>query len=509
MSTLNQSQTSSEAYNEVPYPGGAFRNTHPSHLGMVAHLLNLHPPTPKNCRVLELGCSMGSNLIPMAAGLPDSEFVGIDFSERQIGMAQKVVDEMQLSNIRFETKSILDVEDEFGTFDYIICHGVYSWVASDVQDKILQIGNQNLSENGVMLVSYNTYPGWHFRRVVREMMRYHVEHIADPAQKVVQARNLLKFLQDHSKSKFEAYATLLKEEAEMLSKSDNSYLFHEHLEEVNEPLYFHEFVRRVDQAGMRYLADAAIQTMVAQRFDDQAAEILRNAPLLRREQYMDFLRNRMFRNSLICHQGQSPDYQIDSSNLLGLHVGLLSGLKKVSEDGDNVVWENPSGRMTTEFPLTSIFRNMNDAFPRLTRVDDLLSEITDNQVRRSALEALLIGFVRGMFVLSLDPEDFVCEVSETPRASAYARYQARNKAQKITNRLHSDCMLQPQQRFLIEHLDGSRTIDDVATLLHDECASGRFKVSKEGQDLAPDLEQLKQICSEEVTRLSRFALFDA
>lgn len=508
MSTVSPVQTSSDSYNEVPYPGGAFRNTHPCHLGMIAHLLNLHPTTPQRCRVLELGCSMGANLIPMAAGLPNSEFVGVDFAEKQIEVAQKSVDALGLQNVRVETKSILDIDDSFGTFDYIICHGVYSWVAPDVQEKILQIGAENLSENGIMCVSYNTYPGWHFRGVVREMMRYHTENIASPAQKVIQARGLMKFLEDHSRSKLEAYTTLLKEEAEMLAKSDNSYLYHEHLEEVNEPLYFHQFVKRVDQAGLRYLADAAFQTMIAQQFDDEAAEILRNAPLLRREQYMDFLRNRMFRSSLICHQSQSPNYNVDATNLLGLHVGLRNPLRAVSEQGETVVWENASGRMTTEFPLTSIFRRLSNSFPRLTRVDDLLSDTTDNRVRQTALDALLIGFVRGMFTLTLDPPDFALELNEKPKSSIYARFQASSGAAKVTNLMHIDCVLQPQQRFIIEHLDGSRTLDEVAELLHEECSNGRFKVSREGEDLAPDLEELKGICKTEAKRLSHFALFE-
>ena len=186
-------QSSSNTYDEVPYPGGAFRASHPSHLGMVAKLFSLHPKPPSDCRVLELGCSMGSNLIPMAEGLPGSEFVGIDYGERQIEAGTKIIQDLGMENIQLQLKSILDVQEDLGKFDYILCHGVYSWVPKDVQQKILKIGKTHLSENGIMYVSYNTYPGWHFRGVVREMMRYHVEDFPSPREKVGQARGLLDF----------------------------------------------------------------------------------------------------------------------------------------------------------------------------------------------------------------------------------------------------------------------------------------------------------------------------
>src|SRR5262249_61748376 len=90
--------------------------------------------------------------------------------------------------------SILDVGPDFGTFDYILCHGVYSWVPPAVQDKILAICRQHLSPDGVAYISYNTYPGWHLRGMVREMLRYHVRQFSEAAARVQQARAFLEFL---------------------------------------------------------------------------------------------------------------------------------------------------------------------------------------------------------------------------------------------------------------------------------------------------------------------------
>ena len=127
------------AYDEVPYPSHPYPNSHPDHLATVATLLGLNPPASNRCRVLELGCASGGNLIPMALTSPDSRFVGVDLSREQIAEGQKTVEALGLTNIELRHLSILDLDDSFGSFDYIVCHGVYSWVPDNVQDRILAI----------------------------------------------------------------------------------------------------------------------------------------------------------------------------------------------------------------------------------------------------------------------------------------------------------------------------------------------------------------------------------
>src|SRR5262245_58637378 len=174
------SEVPATSYDEIPYSNTAFSYTHPDCLATVAALYGLTPPPVDRCRVLELGCGRGGNLIPMALALPDSRFLGIDLSARQIASGQEMVTALGLANIELRPFSILDVDESFGLFDYIICHGVYSWVPAEVQDKILAICARNLAPNGVAYVSYNTYPGWHQRGTVREMLCYHVQQFREP-----------------------------------------------------------------------------------------------------------------------------------------------------------------------------------------------------------------------------------------------------------------------------------------------------------------------------------------
>ncbi|MBW2661649.1 MAG: class I SAM-dependent methyltransferase [Deltaproteobacteria bacterium] len=107
------------SYDEVPYESQSFPQSHPDRLATLARLFGLSPAPVTQCRVLELGCAAGGNLIPMAFHLPDSEFVGIDLSRRQIESGHKSIQDLELQNISLRHASILNVESTWGVFNYI------------------------------------------------------------------------------------------------------------------------------------------------------------------------------------------------------------------------------------------------------------------------------------------------------------------------------------------------------------------------------------------------------
>src|SRR5438552_3279175 len=115
------------SYEEMPYESKPVYRTHPDGLATVAAIFGVQAPAIDRCRVLELGGASGGNLIPMALTLPKSEFVGIDLSPRQISDGQQIVDAIGLRNIQLKAMSLMELDESFGQFDYIICHGVYSW----------------------------------------------------------------------------------------------------------------------------------------------------------------------------------------------------------------------------------------------------------------------------------------------------------------------------------------------------------------------------------------------
>ena len=129
-----------KSYDEVPYPSHAKPFSHIKMLGAIAELYGLNPASPASCRVLELGCSDGGNLVPMAFEFPSSRFVGIDLSSVQVLSGRAVADDLKLINLELRVANILNLGcDDLQEYDYIIVHGVFSWVPPNVQDKILAI----------------------------------------------------------------------------------------------------------------------------------------------------------------------------------------------------------------------------------------------------------------------------------------------------------------------------------------------------------------------------------
>ena len=118
----------------------------------------------------------------------------IDSSPRQVQEASALIGRLGLRNIRIEVQDICDLGPAIGTFDYIICHGTFSWVARHVQEAILEIFARSLASNGLVYISYNTYPGWHFRGLVREMMGYRTRRSQEPETIARQARGILQFM---------------------------------------------------------------------------------------------------------------------------------------------------------------------------------------------------------------------------------------------------------------------------------------------------------------------------
>ena len=144
-------------YDEVPYMAASFSNTHPEVLAVTALLRGIDSPPLDGARVLELGCARGANLVPMASSLPKASFVGVDLSHRQIDEARATARAVGAENVAFHAMDLRGLDDSFGSFDYVVAHGLYSWVPPDVQEAILEVCARRLSPKGIVYVSYNTF----------------------------------------------------------------------------------------------------------------------------------------------------------------------------------------------------------------------------------------------------------------------------------------------------------------------------------------------------------------
>ncbi len=466
----------------MPYPGHPFAQTHPDRLATVATLFGLRPAPPTRCRVLELGCGDAGNLVPMALALPGASFVGVDAAPRAIGRGQALVAELGLENVTLEAGTIEELSPAAGGFDYVIAHGVYSWVPAAVRDRLLAVCREALDDGGVAYVSYNALPGGRLREALRDMLLFHTAELADPRERVAQARALLRFLLARAPDEHGLGGQMRAQAERMLARSDAT-LLHDELAEVNDAVYFHEFAAHAADHGLQYLAEADFFEMQIGAASEPAAQVLLAVEdPVRREQYLDFLKARMFRQTLLCRAELAIDRTPRPEVLEGLAVSTQARAQGEPGRGGAQAFAGPTGStLTTDHPLVvGALERAAVAWPAALWVRDLLGPQASPEDRRALCDALLRSYAANLVALHVEPPRPSATPGDAPRASALARHQAR-AGRMVTNLRHASVRIEDDLgRRLVTLLDGTR---DRAALT----AELRAHLLGQGRPVAPDL----------------------
>jgi SAM-dependent methyltransferase len=438
-----------DPYNEVPYPTFPLRQTHPDRLGALARLFGMKPAPVHQCRVLEIGCGNGNNLIPMAYALPESHFTGVDLADQAVAAGCEVVEALGLTNSTLLAADLRTIDAEFGEFDYIIAHGVYSWITADARQRLLAICRERLRPQGVVLISYNAYPGHHVRQMLREMLLYHTRNIGVAEERMEQAREFLGWFAQ-SRMISEPWRALLDAEVGRLLQSE--ILYHDDMAPTSEPVYFHEFAAQATGHGLQYLAEADLHEM----FDHRGALNWLGERLLEREQYLDFLKVRRFRQTLLCREEISLDRDLRPEQMRGFLFSSPARLVDGKLEGANHV-RLEDGHGAGE----RVARALGETYPLPLSFEELLPYAGGP----AALQDILYSMVIGGFA-DLHVHDFPCEetVSVRPVASALARWQAR-QSHHVTSLCHTVVELDETGRNLLPLLDGTRDHEALAAAL--------------------------------------------
>jgi methyltransferase-like protein/predicted O-methyltransferase YrrM len=482
------------SYEVVPYASRAFPESHPDRLAVIATLFGMTPPDVARARVLEIGCALGENLIPMAASLPEGSFLGIDLSERQVAEGRATIAAAGLTNVALTQMNLMDAGPDLGTFDYIVCHGIYSWVAPDVQQKLLSLVAAHLAPDGVAYVSYNVYPGWHLQSIIRDAMFFHIGAEADPREGIRKAREMLDFLVQFPSGPENYYMAMIRDQrADLLGRND-AYLCHDFLEAENHPLYYHEFLERIAVAGLKAVADATFSrnACVAPGPLKAALDRVSDDPA-RQEGYLDFLRGRGFRRTLLCHHAVAPLPGPSVAAVEGLEVaskvvpgslppGFAAGVLETFQN-----WQNQA--VTIDHPVVkAAVLVLGDHYPSALRFDDLwraaLARLSDAGLdaseygepeRRRLAEFLLRSYGEDWLELHSHVAPVVREPGERPAATSLARHQARSGVQ-VANLRHQSLDLSRFDRHLLDLLDGRRTHGELVDALEALVAEGTLAI---------------------------------
>ena len=302
-----------EIYADLGYLSQPFPYASAPFLESYARLLGLSPAPASTARILEIGSSYGGNLISQALFYPKATFTGIEIAPTQVSVGKTYIDQLGITNLELLEGDVNESHEQLGTYDYIIAHGFYSWVDEETKDNFLHLCKQHLAENGILYMSYNTYPGWHKMDSVRALLEFANKDIdtLNHREKVRHSKTIASKLgalmleYDTVKNQ---QASFLQSLRQTLQKQD-CYVGHDHLEPVNTPVYFHQCMDHMAEHGFTYLCDCDLNLSFPDVYDEtlrtKLQELAPHDPLAR-EQYIDFMLNTAFRKSLFTHKGATP-----------------------------------------------------------------------------------------------------------------------------------------------------------------------------------------------------------
>lgn len=382
-------------YDVIEYPHRPFAQVQPDRLAVLGALFGMTPRSQGGCRVLEMGCGSGGSLVPLADLNAESSFLGIDLSQTAIEQGRKRTDALGLRNIRLEQMDLLEFPAEAGEFDYIIAHGLFSWVPEQVRTRILQICQRHLAPQGIAYISYNAYPGCRIRQMWRDIMLFHTAQFDDPQDKVDQARSIVQLVA-HGTQREDAAHRLAKEEVARLARLSDSSIFHDDLAPIWQPFLFRDFVSLAEMDGLQYLAEATYSDMQPAGVLGEPARLLQSLQASERtsyEQYLDFFRMRRFRQTLLCRQGVELRLQPDVDRMAEFHYA--APLREVPPESavtpaDARSWRNDFNavRATTNDPVgLAALVAVADAWPSTLSFADIAAVAGDPEILCRTLHA--------------------------------------------------------------------------------------------------------------------------
>ena len=500
------------SYEDLPYESYAFPQTHPGRLAATARLFGLQTPPVGSARVLELGCAAGGNLIPLAARFPGARFVGIDLSQRQIDAGLSRIAALKLENVSLRRQSLTELRPKDGTFDYILCHGVYSWVPAPVREAILRIARDNLAPHGVAYVSYNVLPGWRVRQTLRDALALHVSPDRPLRARVAQARELLSFLEAHTPAE-STWGRIFRGEAAQLRNANDSYLGHEFLEDCNEPCSFAEFMRDAEKLRLAYLGEAELSTMFPENMNPAAAPLLRalaGDQQVALEQHIDIFTGRTFRQSLLVHKEREAELvrRLLPPVVEGLHFLARPSFAFTREEAGQAVFADATGaHFSTGDPLT---RKAAEALvarlPGSSSLEELVTALegqalrVDAQARANVADALLKMAAANIVTPSTEPTPAAASLTEKPVASPLVRDDAAAGFFGTVNLRHESVALDVVAQIVTPLLDGTRDRESLVAAVAAAAAADRLSFQRAGAPVT-EAEEVAACCGEHVDRV--------
>ncbi len=460
------------AYDAVPYDTEANPEAHPRSMATLARLHGRTAAPPSTARVLEIGCGDGEHLIAAASYLPRARFVGFDLAADAVARGTAAARAAGIANVELLHRDVRDVRDvraaglaaTDGGFDYVVAHGVYSWVPEAIRGDVLAVIRSALAPDGIGFLSVNALPGWTLRRALRDLMREVSANVDEPGAKVRAALALVDDLAAAGESAPGFVGVLAKAAEEYRAHVARAtppdapfsrYVFHDLLAECNDPFSVAELSERLRSAGLRILCETPLSRTRARNFTGLAEAMARTGS--------------PFLQVLVCHD----DRDVGDHDDRHARAPAPAAIRTMKLWADLAPAPGGGFRTTTgallRAPPGSPLARAAEAAPGFVPVASLAAdEATLAQLEQDLFVAACEG------VLSLATEAArIRGASNTPRVDAYVRARAQNALARgtrtavLTSALHRSFRVPDAELRVVIELDGRATVSQIVERVGD------------------------------------------
>lgn len=228
-------------------------STSPSRISWLALLKGLKSEK-NNFRYLDLGCGQGVSLIHMAALHPDAQFVGVDFIPEHIAHGRDLAKRAGIQNILFIEGDFAELAKEahlLGEFDYVIAHGITTWVSPEVREALFKLSSSTLKPGGLMYNGYNTYPGWLEMAPFQHLVSLFTNK-SNGKNSIQLAKKFFKAMHD-AKSPIYEHFPKLSDRLDKLDDLNLSYLMQEYNNKYWAPVYSDQMLSTARNYKLNYV----------------------------------------------------------------------------------------------------------------------------------------------------------------------------------------------------------------------------------------------------------------
>lgn len=448
-------------YDQLSFTSKPSYLRHPDRLAVMGKLYGLYTITASKSRVLEIGCGNGSNIIPFALNNNDAQVLGIDLSAKQISAGNEIIQRLGLKNITLQEIDLLSWANTSSSFDFIICHGLFSWSPKIIQDKILKIITANLAPSGVALISYNCLPGWEVRAAIRDVVRRFDRDTSNytSQERISAVREYLANFRKNPISTIRYHRWQVEREINNILQQSDGYLYYELLADDNEAFYVSEIIRRASLEGLEYLGDSKYSRtgyygIISDIDDSVGVEQIALA-----EEESDSRRPYAYRESLFCRQNARSERKIDLDYMKGFSFSSL--LVPVENCTNNEEFYLPSGQryqITSQLAkdTVSILHQHWPCSVSFKEISEIL-QIDNQQQENLCLELFEIFKDDLLDIYEVAPQ-FTKEIKKYPMISPFALIQL-EKQSWATNYRHEYLEFSEEERGIVRCLSEEKTAE--------------------------------------------------